>query len=157
MASNDFNKNTTVITKDVSLPSNTANLTLSVDLRSQPGAFITLTLYGTVDLGDLNDARYGHKAAALPDGKVLITGGKNDATVSGSAEVYDPGTRRFTKLNSSLNSPRYDHSSTVLPDSSVLQTGGKDAAGNISSIELFDRSTNLFNLLPQKLNTSRSR
>ncbi len=43
--------------------------------------------------GSLNTARYEHTATLLPNGKVLVAGGRDSATVaSASVELYDPAT-----------------------------------------------------------------
>jgi hypothetical protein len=42
--------------------------------------------------GDLITGRWGHTATLLPDGMVLVAGGKNLK----SAELYDPASGRWT-------------------------------------------------------------
>lgn len=55
-----------------------------------------------IPAASLNAARLAHTATILPDGKVLVVGGlraednKRNARAVGSAEVYDPGTSRWT-------------------------------------------------------------
>lgn len=51
----------------------------------------------------------GAAVALLPDGQVLIAGGfgSGGANVTGSAEEYNPASRAFTPLSSSMNTPRY--------------------------------------------------
>ena len=49
--------------------------------------------------GSLNLARYGHVAAPLPGGRVLITGGAGSvAGVSSSAEIYTEADQTFTRI-----------------------------------------------------------
>jgi len=90
----------------------------------------------------MNRAREDHTADLLPDGRVLITGGEDNAAgpdgrdiVLDDVEVFDPKTETFTRL-APLSVPRDDHGSTVLVDGRVLVTGGedKDDAG-LSSAE----------------------
>ena len=41
--------------------------------------------------GSLHTGRDFHTATLLPDGRVLVVGGASEASVLGSAEVYDRG------------------------------------------------------------------
>ena len=78
--------------------------------------------------GPMNEARAGHTATFLDPklvsgslaGKVLIAGGTNDL----SAEVYDPGSGRFTRLQSIMNSVHSFHTATLLRNGRVLIAGG---------------------------------
>ena len=76
--------------------------------------------------GSMNTARYFHTATLLPDGKVLVAGGFNEANV-GSAELYDPETRAWT-YTGSLATARRAHTATLLPNGLVLVAGGVDAS-----------------------------
>ena len=84
--------------------------------------------------GSLNDARYGHTATLLPNGKVLITGGAGT-----SAEVYDPATGVFTRTGS-VNVQRGAPVATLLLDGHVLITGGEQTP------ELYDPASGSFEL-----------
>ena len=92
--------------------------------------------------GSLSTSRRHHKAVLLPSGKVLVTGGGNNAGVLTSAEVYDPATNAWS-LAGAMASSREWHTATMLNNGKVLVTGGRDAAGALlSSAELYNPATN---------------
>lgn len=90
-------------------------------------------------LDNLAAPRTGHTAAALPDGRILITGGHDaDGNLVAASEIFDPETQVST-ASASLNTARIDHTATVLADGRVLVAGGSDGSGNpLSSAETFD-------------------
>jgi|GEM_PF-301044 len=82
----------------------------------------------------MTDARTGHQAVLLPDGRVLVigglllTGGPDPAGAPlAYCELFDPQTGDWTAAGS-LGTPRVGHQATLLADGTVLVTGG-DAAG----------------------------
>jgi hypothetical protein len=88
-------------------------------------------------------------ATALPNGKVLITGGIDDSfDAINIAEIYDPSTDTFTQTNNNMSSPRVDHSATLLPDGTVLVAGGETSynggSTKLNTAEIYDPSTRLF-------------
>jgi len=91
--------------------------------------------------GSLNDARASHTATLLPNGMVLVAGGRfllPCCNVLASAELYDP-TRGTWTATGSLNTGRAYHTATLLPNGMVLVAGGIDSSFNISaSAELYD-------------------
>jgi WD40 repeat protein len=89
--------------------------------------------------GSLNNARTGHTATLLADGKVLVVGGSNDGTYLASAELYDPATGTWS-LTGSLNTGRTLHSATLLPDGKVLVAGGSNPS-SLKTAELYDPAT----------------
>jgi N-acetylneuraminic acid mutarotase len=88
--------------------------------------------------GSLKTARLGHTTTLLPNGKVLVVGGCNDAGCPGldSAELYDPITGTW-RLTGAPNFDRVEHSATLLPNGKVLVAGGWND-GVIGSAELYD-------------------
>jgi hypothetical protein len=96
--------------------------------------------------GSLNTGRNSHRAIALNDGTVLITGGYDyDGGAVGSSELYDPATGIFT-VTGSLNTARRNCGITLLDNGTVLVTGGYDNALNVlASAEIYDPATRVFN------------
>ena len=94
--------------------------------------------------GSLAEARSGHTATGLPDGRVLVIGGrgerKSDVAAPASAEIWDPATGSFSQ-SGSLAHPRIGHTATRLSDGRVLVIGGAD--GNVPA-ELWDPATGSF-------------
>ncbi|HEX5832479.1 MAG TPA: kelch repeat-containing protein, partial [Pyrinomonadaceae bacterium] len=87
--------------------------------------------------------RRGHTATRLADGRVLIAGGENAASVLNQVEIYDPSAATFTEAGN-MNDARADHTATLLADGRVFITGGRNAAGALTSTEIFDPATGAF-------------
>jgi N-acetylneuraminic acid mutarotase len=94
---------------------------------------------------NLPQARIGHQATRLGDGRVLVTGGLAVTSlfgiplpsISSDARRYNPATNSFTAAGS-FNGPRAFHAQALLPDGRVLLVGGAD--GDILSQNFFARS-----------------
>jgi hypothetical protein len=94
--------------------------------------------------GNLTIPRFGHIATLMPNGQVLVMGGRNasNPTLS-SAEIYDPATGKWSGT-ANLQTGRAVYSATLLsvgPNAgSVLVVGGEGTVnGNyviLSSVEL---------------------
>jgi hypothetical protein len=96
--------------------------------------------------GDMDEAREGHSATLLPDGRVLILGGYNGSYLR-SAIIFDPTSSRFSAAGS-MTVGRSGHTATLLRDSTVLITGGiGDGWSFLSSAELYDPKTGRFTTL----------
>jgi WD40 repeat protein len=83
-----------------------------------------------------------HQAILLPDGKVLVVGGRSTAPVAlSSCHLYDPAMNTWSQTGSLLR-PRAKSTLTLLPDGKVLAAGGV-ARGNepLASCELYDPAT----------------
>jgi hypothetical protein len=91
--------------------------------------------------GSMDTARAWHTATLLPDGRVLIVGGRNTlgGTLAG-AELYDPATEKWSNLRTMRDS-RSNHAAVLLPDGQVLISGGvqfEPSRRLLDTSELFD-------------------
>lgn len=81
-------------------------------------------------LPDMKWARAFANAVALPDGKVLVTGGQVRALVFTdvqsvlAAELWDPATKKFTVLAPQTTGRNYHSVSLLLADGTVFSGGG---------------------------------
>jgi len=77
--------------------------------------------------GSMSEARNGHTATLLADGRVVIAGGNRAGGGGGaalaSAEVFEPATGTFTRVGD-MSSARADHATAVLQSGDVLVVGG---------------------------------
>lgn len=95
----------------------------------------------------LHIARYGHSAALLPDGRVLIVGGETTETLPDGTdqvttiEIYDPTTGQFNDF-AQLIDGRGFNSLAVLNNGKLLVVGGKKQSGQVAyTAEIFDPLT----------------
>ncbi|GAA5150227.1 hypothetical protein GCM10023213_48900 [Prosthecobacter algae] len=84
-------------------------------------------------------ARIYHTATRLSDGRVLVAGGTNGATLS-TAEVYDPSLGTWTATGS-MPGIRQHHKAVRLLDGRVLVSGGYDASGVLQTSALYNPAT----------------
>jgi hypothetical protein len=82
--------------------------------------------------GSMTQARAGHTATLLQNGRVLFVAGSSDQM---SAELYDPSSGRFV-ATASTGVPIFDHTATLLADGRVLIAGGVQS-GNAAACELY--------------------
>src|SRR5882762_9795141 len=82
--------------------------------------------------------RTAHVATALSDGRIMITGGRdNTGNLVAASEIFDPVTQTST-AGATLNTARVDHTATRLADGRVLVAGGTGDSGALTSAEIFD-------------------
>lgn len=118
------------------------------------GASGSWTALNFVDSGNsaAPNFRYGHTAALLSTGKVLMSGGRggvNAANVSlviGHSEFYNIATRTFER-GRAITASRINHTATVLPNGKVLLFGGRTIGASTANcpepssnppVQLFD-------------------
>lgn len=92
--------------------------------------------------GSMSQARHFHTATALPDGRVLVTGGQPHTA---TAELYNPASGTWSPTGS-MAAARSFHTATLLQDGRVLVVGG-----NLSPTdkpEIFNPSTNTWSATP---------
>lgn len=105
--------------------------------------------HATVTTGTMGVARMNHQASALPDGRVLFTGGyAAPGTVPyTSAEIYDPATGLFTPV-APMQTPRTNHAAVTLSDGRVMVIGGSISTNvglvGTATSEIFDPATGLW-------------
>jgi N-acetylneuraminic acid mutarotase len=92
--------------------------------------------------GSLNVARAYHTATLLPNGKVLVSGGRdnNFGYALRSAELYDPITEVWTET-SDLGQARSSHTATLLQQGRVLVAGGENEDEPLNTAEIYDPNT----------------
>lgn len=98
----------------------------------------------------MTSTRAQHTATLMNDGRVLLAGGDClpdwRSGCNGSAEIYDPATRKFTRTGS-MSVGRYDHAAALLPDGRVLIAGGSAARNRrVLEVEVYDPQTGVFSL-----------
>jgi hypothetical protein len=109
-------------------------------------------------------ARYAAVAAPLPNGQVLIAGGKSGSTFLASAELFNAASDTFTALpasgNTELQTARAGAVAAPLPNGQVLIAGGyngssypQSADGYLASAELFNPASDTFAALPASGNS----
>jgi hypothetical protein len=103
--------------------------------------------FSSAGIGSMTVPRWGAAAAPLPDGRVLVAGGRYDESHPlSSAEIFDPSTNTFSSAGiGSMSVPRPEAAAASLADGRVLIVGGYFGQGQGGSVaEIFNPSTNTF-------------
>jgi hypothetical protein len=93
--------------------------------------------------GPMSIDRGGAVAAPLPDGRVLVAGGRGSDGYRSSAEIFNPTTGSFSATGS-MGTPRERASAAPLPDGRVLVAGGFTGSMFLKTAEIYDPSTGTF-------------
>ncbi|MBI4218239.1 MAG: S8 family serine peptidase, partial [Elusimicrobia bacterium] len=94
------------------------------------------------ETASLNQPRFGHTMTVLADGRILVTGGRDEQSSSlslNSCEIFDPRARRWESANP-MRYGRTFHAATLLKNGKVLVTGGS------AESEIYDPQTNQWSL-----------
>ncbi len=82
-------------------------------------------------------------ASLLADGKVLVTGGNNDAGNVNWAELFDPSDGSIRRTGS-MSYTRDGHTSNLLPDGTVLIAGGLSMYNSATNSDLVTASAEIY-------------
>ncbi|MDD9995615.1 MAG: kelch repeat-containing protein, partial [Dehalococcoidia bacterium] len=101
-----------------------------------------------IQSGKMSAARVQHTAVNLPDGRVLVMGGKapnvgtsHNTTIHGSAEIYDPATGAWTDTGY-MNIERYAMPVGLLKDGRVIAAGGRGVLTYaLPDVDIWDPAT----------------
>ena len=126
------------------------NIENSAELYSPTtGTFVTTADTNTNSPTVMNYARTAHTATVLPDGTVLIAGGRGiGETALSSEEVYDPGTGHFSTVAANMIAARSNHTATLMIGGSVLLAGGLNSTPQ-SAAEVYWPSLTTGTLYPK--------
>jgi hypothetical protein len=89
---------------------------------------------------DLPTPRTNHNAVLLPDGKVIITGGReisNDTSVTNRVDIFDPALNTWV-ASGTMSFRRAWHTALLSSQGNIFIFGGYDASNNpVSAVERF--------------------
>ncbi|MFA6029286.1 MAG: kelch repeat-containing protein [Elusimicrobiota bacterium] len=105
---------------------------------------VTTALTAAAVQADAQSRRVHHTSSLLPDGNLLIVGGRNDVgTVLQTAEIFPSQRDGPTVAAAAMIFSRSSHTATVLPDGRVLVAGGIDNGGTyLNNAEVYNPVTN---------------
>ncbi len=112
----------------------------------------------TATAGSMTTPRFGHTATLLPNGQVLIAGGRSSnlgTSYLATAELFNPATGTFTATGT-MTSARIYHSATLLSNGLVLIAGGRaDGATFLNTAELYNPATGTFTAIASTMSSAR--
>ncbi len=97
-----------------------------------------------ITTGSLHTGRRQHTATLLPNGKILVVGGRDSSGIGSylaSAELYDPNTKAWVYTSSLGEHPIASHTATLLASGKVLVAGGVNNTGEQSGCYLYNQDT----------------
>jgi uncharacterized protein YjbI with pentapeptide repeats len=134
--------------------------TLSANVQGLTAISNPFNVTGFCETGNMITARRNHMVIALPNGKILVTGGAANADGTGSlasAELYDPVAHTFSSTVNTMSTSRVDHTVTLLLSGEVLVTGGySDTTNAQPSADLYFTANNVFNPVTAQMTTPRA-
>lgn len=116
--------------------------TVSAMVSTAPGnATLNVSTSTWAPAAPLPTIRSYHSATLLPNGKVLVAGGREGSPTVRSVSLYDPATDTWSAAADMITT-RNSHKATLLQNGQVLVTGGMTSS-NIStaSAEIYNPST----------------
>jgi uncharacterized repeat protein (TIGR03803 family) len=132
------------------LPSGKVLVAGGDDFSLSPIAFASAELYDPISgtwapTGTMNSRRSRFSSILLPNGKVLVAGGVQDAIHAiADVELYDPESEVWTP-GSSMSTARASYAATLLANGKVLVTGGFGADFQaMADAELYDPATGIW-------------
>lgn len=92
--------------------------------------------------GDANaTGRDSHTATLLPNGQVLVTGGKVNSYIAiANWDVFDPNSGTWV-ASGLMPQPRDSHTATLLANGKVLIAGGENSGDPVFDTEIYDPAT----------------
>jgi cytochrome c553 len=136
-----------------------ACLTCHATFGYPPPAVLESIAEGTCEVGDftrghdLSMPRFIHKAAELPDGRALLTGGAFALwQVTNTTDIFDPTDNSISPA-APMSVKRWSHTATTLQDGRVLVAGGRTGLSDafppthplfgeiLDSAEIYDPAT----------------
>jgi len=106
------------------------------------GAAFAVAQTFTNTAGPMQQARALATATLLPDGAVLVAGGRNNGQALSSAEIFDPSTSTFHPTGS-MTTARAGATAQPLPDGQVLVIGGEPIGAPLTT-DIYDPAKGTF-------------
>jgi hypothetical protein len=133
-----------------------AGLSAGPDSDSNHAEIYDPVALASVPTGNLTIPRCGETATLLPNGQVLLAGGRTQGGGTASAELYDPISGAFAPTGS-MSFVRFGHTATLLPNGEVLITGGGNCNSGcvvFNTAEIYSPNSGTFRLTTSNLSTA---